>query len=99
MRWAVFAHADRIVPENVNVWQSRKRCQPNGGAAIIGEDKKGGAGSAKNLVIRNAVQDRTHAVFANAKANISALRVVAREIACLFDVVQRRSMQIGAAAD
>ena len=40
MSRAVFANADGVVRENVDIRQLRQRCQPNRGAAIIGEDGK-----------------------------------------------------------
>ena len=49
-------------------------------------------------MIRNPVQDRAHAVLANAEVNVATFRIVPREIAAVLDVVQCRSMQIGAAA-
>ena len=96
---AVFADADRVVRENVDVRQFRERGEPNRGAAIIGENKKGRAGGAKNAVIRNAVHDRAHAVFANSEMDVAAVRIVAGEILAVLDVIQGRAVKIGAAAD
>src|SRR5258705_11083855 len=98
MGGAVFADTNRIVREDIDVRQSRQRGQPNGGPAIISEDKKRRAGCTEHSVIGNAVHNGAHAVFANAEANVTALRRLARKIARVLDVVQGRSMQMGAAA-
>ena len=74
MRRPVFANADRVVRENVNVRQLRERRESDRRATIIGENKKCRAGSAKNAVIRNPIHDRAHAMFANAEVNIATVR-------------------------
>src|SRR6266849_9692705 len=99
MGLAVFAHANRIVGENVDVRKERERAEANGRAAIIGEDKKRCARRAKDSVIGNAVHDRAHAVLANTKMDVATAGIVPREIAAVLDVIQGRSMQVGTAAD
>src|SRR5947207_663202 len=67
----ILADTDRVVGKDVNVWQLRERSETNRGPAIIREHQKRGTRSAENSVIRNAVHDRAHAVFANSEMNIA----------------------------
>src|SRR5712692_7855120 len=97
MRRSIFADADRVMRENVDVRQPRECAQSNRRAAIIGENGKRGARGAKKSVIRNTVENRAHAVLANAEANVAALWIVARKVLAILDVVQCRSVQVGAA--
>src|ERR1700745_1244010 len=98
MSGTVFTDTDRVVSENVSIGKLRQRGEPNGRAAIIGKDSKGRAGCAEQSVIRDAVENRTHPVFANAEADVATARVIAIEIAAVLDVIHCRSVQIGAAA-
>ncbi len=99
VRRAIFADADGVVGEDVDVGQLRERGEPDRRAAVIREDEKRGAGGAEDSVVTDAVHDRAHAVLADAEVDVPALAVVAREIFAAFDVVQGRAVQIGAAAD
>src|SRR5438093_7050090 len=96
---AVFTNSDGVVRKYVDVWQTRKCAESNRSAAIVSKNHKRRAGRAKHSMIRNAVQDRAHAVLANSEANIATTWTIAGEIATILDVIQGRSMQIGAAAD
>src|ERR1700738_4116332 len=49
-------------------------------------------------MIADAVYDRAHAVFANPEVDVTARIVVASEIAAALDVIEGRTVQIGAAA-
>ena len=98
MGWAVFANSDRVMGKDVNIGKLRQGAQPNGGAAIIGEDHKRCARCAEQSVIRDAIQNRAHPMFANAEPKVAAAGIVAREIATVLNVVHCRSVQIGAAA-
>src|ERR1700716_1302542 len=98
MRRAILTDADGIVGEDVNVRQPGERGEPDGWAAIVRENKKRRARSAEDTMIADAVHDRAHAVFANAEVNVTARIVVAGEIAATLDVVEGRTVQIGAAA-
>ena len=49
-------------------------------------------------MIRDAVQDRAHAVFTNPEADVSPTGIIPVKIAAVLDVIHRRSVQIGAAA-
>ena len=91
---AVFANTDRVVGKNVNIGKLSQRAEPNRRAAIVGEDHKRGARCAKKSVIRDAVEDRTHPVLANAKVDIAALGIVAGKILTVLDVVQGRSVEV-----
>ena len=98
MRWTIFTNANGIVRKNVDVRQTGKRGQTNRGAAIISENKKRCARRAEHSMIRNAIQNRTHAVFTDAEANVATFRLVARKILAVFNVVQGRSVEVSAAA-
>ena len=50
----------------------RERRETDRGPAVIGEDHEGRTGCAENAMITNAVHDRAHSVFTNAKVNIAA---------------------------
>src|SRR6184192_669318 len=67
--------------------------------AIIGKDHKRRARGAEKSVIGNTVHDRAHAVFADPETDVATTRGLARKIPAVLDVVQGRSMKIGAAAD
>ena len=95
---AVFADADRVVSENVDVGKLGQRAEPNGSAAVIGKHREGRTRSAEQPVIRDAIENRAHAVLANAEPDVAAAGIVAIKIAAVLDVIHCRSMQVGAAA-
>ena len=99
MGWAVFADADRVVGENVNVGQPRQCGQANRRPRVIGKNKEGRARSPENSVIGDAIQNRAHSMLANAKTDIAAPRIIASEIAAFVDVVHRRTVKIRASAN
>src|SRR6266481_6762869 len=96
---AIFADADRVVSKNVNVWKLRQRGEPNGSTTIIGKHQEGRARSAEQPMIRDAVEDGTHAVLANAETDVSSAEIIAIKIAAVLDVIHGRTVQIGTAAD
>src|SRR6476659_6680510 len=99
MSRAVFAYPDRIVSEYVNVRKPRKRCQSDRRAAIVSKNEEGSTRCPENSMIPNPIHDSAHAVFANPKMDISTFWFVPSEIASVFDVVQRRTVEIRAAAN
>src|ERR1700693_6262622 len=99
MRRSVFADANRIVGENVNVRELGQRGQTDRWTAVIGKDKKRRTRCPEDSMIRNSVHDRAHAVFANTEMDVAAGWSVAGEIAAVLDVIQRRAVEIGTAAD
>ena len=92
MSRSIFAHADGVVGENVNVRQLRKRGEPDRSSAIIGKDHESGARGAENSMVGNSIHDRAHPVFADAEMNVAALWRFAGEIAAVLDVIQCRSV-------
>src|SRR5215471_20985620 len=97
MRRAVLADADRVVGKNVNVGKPCECAESNSSAAIIGKDQERRTRSAEQPMIRDAVEDRAHAVLANAETDVAASEIVAIEITTILDVVHCRSVEIGAA--
>ena len=85
--------------ENVNVRQSRQRCESNRGPGIIGENKKGRTRGPENTVVGHAVQDCAHPMLADTETDVAAARIVTSEIAALLDVIHGRAIEIGAATD
>src|SRR5437899_13016891 len=99
MGWAVLTDADRVVRKNVNIGKLRQCAKPNGSTAIVGKHHDCCARCAKKSVIRDAVEDRAHPMFANAEADVAAARSVPPEIAAVLAVIRCRSVQLDAAAD
>src|SRR2546421_12118971 len=95
----VFAHANRVVRKNVNIRKLGKRSQTDRWPAVIGKDQKRRARRPEDSMIRNSIHDRAHAVLANTEMDVAASRGVTGEIAAIFDVIQRRSVEIRASAD
>ena len=50
-------------------------------------------------MIADAVHDRAHAVFADAEVDVATRRVRSSKIAPVFDVIERGTVQVRAAAD
>ena len=63
----VLAEADRVVRPHVGDRQPHQRGQPHRGAHVVGEGEEGGAEDAGAAVDGDAVQDRAHAVLADAE--------------------------------
>src|SRR6266516_8008334 len=98
MGWAVLTDADRVVRKNVNVGKLRQCAKPNGSTAIVGKHHECCARCAKKSVIRDAVEDRAHPMFANAEADVAAAKSVPREVAAILDIIHFRAVEISAAA-
>ena len=94
---AIFADTDRVMRENVDDWQFRKCGEANGGTALIAEYQKRRAAGPENRVVGNAVENAAHGMLADAEAKVAAFAVLGIEIPAFVDVVERRTMQIGAA--
>ena len=103
VRRSVFADADAVVREDVDDRQVAERGEADRGAAVVGEDQERGAARAEDAVRRDAVQDRAHAVLADAEADVAPGAVSGLEVVVagleVADVVERRAVEIGAAAD
>ena len=84
--------------ENVSIGKLRERGEPNGSAAIIGKYRECCAGRAEQPVIRDAIENCAHPMFANTESDVASARVIAIKIATVVDVIHRRAVQIGAAA-
>ena len=50
-------------------------------------------------MVRDAVEDRAHPVFANAETDVAPAGIITIEIAAVLDVIHSRTVQIGTAAD
>src|SRR6266567_947427 len=95
---AIFTDTNRVMRENVNVWKPGERAQADRGSAVISKNKERRARRAEHAVIRNPIHDCAHSVFADAEADVASAGIVPGEIATVLDIIQGRSMQIGAAA-
>src|ERR1700726_3084334 len=96
---SVFANTNRIVGKNVNVRKLGKRGQTNRCPTVIGEDQKRRTRRPEDSMIRNSIHDRAHAVFPNTEMDVATGWSVTGEIPAILDVIQRRAVEIGAAAD
>ena len=47
-------------------------------------------------MLRDAVEDRSHAVLPDAETNVPSREIVAIEITAVLNVVHRRTVQVGA---
>src|SRR5437764_120040 len=94
---SVFANADGVVCENINVRQPRKRGQANGWPCVIRKDHEGRAGGTEDAVVGYAIHDRAHAVLTNAKTNVTTGRIVTGKILAPVDVVHSRAVEVGTA--
>ena len=92
MSGAVFTDADRVVSENIGIGKLRQRGQPNGSAAIIGKNHERRARCAKEPVIRDAVENCAHSMFANAESDVASAGIIAIKITSAIDVVHCRSV-------
>ena len=72
---AVFAKADGIMRHHIGDADAHQRSEADGGARIIGEHHEGAANRYQAAVQRNAVHGRSHAMFADAPADVAALEV------------------------
>ena len=99
MGWAVFAHADGVVGEDIKHGQFHDRRQANGWAHVIGKDEKG-CPEGLQAAQYQAVADRAHDVFANAEMKITAGVIAGGKIAGSLERQQRvsRGGQIGRSA-
>src|SRR5262245_7972092 len=98
MCWTVFTDADRVVSKNVSGGKFRNRGEPYRSPAIIGKYCKRCSRCAEQPVIRDAVKDGAHPMFADTGSDLRSARVITIEFAAAVDVVHCRSVQIGTAA-
>ena len=98
MSWSILADPNRIVRENINRWQMRKRGDADRGASIIAEDEEGGPAGAEDAIVSHAVHDAAHGMFANAEVKVASSAVLAVEVPAVLNVVERGSVEIGATA-
>jgi hypothetical protein len=73
MRRTIFANADRVVREDVDVRQLRERGEPDRRPAVIREDHKRRAGRAEDAVIADTIQNGAHPVLTDAEADVPAV--------------------------
>ena len=99
MSGAVFADADGVVGEDINYREAGEGGDANGAAAVVGEDEECGAAGAEEAIIGEAVEDATHAVFADTEADVAAVAIGGIEVFGGGDVVERGAVEIGASAD
>ena len=71
----------------------------HGRARVVGEDEEGGDGRTEEAVVGETVGDRGHAVLADAEADVAAGTVGGVEVPVGRDVVEGRTVEVGAAPD
>ena len=100
MRWAVFAHTNRVVGKHVDDGNFHDGRQPHGGARVVAEDQEAGA-KWTYLAEGHAIQDGAHGVFANSEMEVSSGILAGFEITCTLKgqtSLGRRS-QVGCTTD
>ena len=94
MRGPVFAHADRVVREDVKHRQAHEGGQADRRPHVIGEDEERGAERAQPGE-GHAVDDRAHGMLADAEVQIAAAVAAGLEIAAAVNKRERRGGQVG----
>ena len=80
VRGSVFAQENAVVAEDEYRVDFHQRRQPDRGTAVVGKNQERGA-VGNQTVERHAVQDRAHAVLADAKVKILRAVVALAEVA------------------
>ena len=99
MSRTILANADRIVRKDIDHRQFGEASETNRRPTIVGKDQKSGTGRLENAMVGNPVHNGTHPVLANPESDIATGPVLGIEVFVALNVVQSRSVQIGAAAD